>query len=200
MTYTPQILTILEREGVPASFYVIGERALIRPELIQRMDAIGEVGNHAFEESHLDLRDLRPQEILRTISRTHEAITNLTGKPPVTFRPPFGFYNSFVLATAGRFGYLTILWDVDSLDWQSLSASQILQNVLPKVQNGSIILMHSGTTLPGEDLSGTVAALPDIIRDLREREFEFVTAAQMFGLTPAQPGGRIADKGDEGEE
>lgn len=183
-TYTPQILDILDREGVPATFYVLGERADGRPDLIQRMAAAGhEVGNHAYEEQHLDLRRLRPEEIIRTLSRTHETITRLAGQPPRTFRPPFGFYNSFVLSTANRFGYTTVLWDVDSLDWQSLSAQQILQNVLPRVQNGSIILMHSGITLPGEDLTGTVNALPDIIRDLRARGFELVTVSELLGLT-----------------
>ncbi|MFZ5827774.1 MAG: polysaccharide deacetylase family protein [Bacillota bacterium] len=182
--YTPQILDILRREGVPATFYIIGERADRLPEQMARMAAEGhEVGNHAYEDRHLDLRTLRPEEVLRTLSRTHETITRLTGRPPRTFRPPFGFFNSFVLVTANRFGYPTVLWDVDSLDWQSLSAQQILQNVLPRVQNGSIILMHSGVTLPGEDLSGTVAALPDIIRDLRARGFEMVTVSQLLGLT-----------------
>lgn len=184
VTYTPQILDILAREGVPATFYIIGERADIRPELIGRMTAEGhEVGNHAYEEKHLDLRQLRPEAVLRTLSRTHDTITRLTGSIPRTFRPPFGFYNSFVLSTANRFGYATVLWDVDSLDWQSLSAQQILQNVLPKVQNGSIVLMHSGTTLPGEDLTGTVVALPEIIRDLRARGFQFVTVSELLGLT-----------------
>lgn len=190
VTYTPQVLDILARESVPATFYVLGERADIRPELMARMAAAGhEVGNHAYEERHLDLRQLRPEEVLRTLSRTHETITRLTGQPPRTFRPPFGFYDSFVLSTANRFGYPTVLWDVDSLDWQSLSAQQILQNVLPKVQNGSIILLHSGTTLPGEDLSGTVTALPDIIRDLRERGFTFVTVSELLGLPGSAEGG-----------
>lgn len=181
-TFTPQILDILERTGTPASFYVIGERADALPQSVQRMARIGEVGNHAYEDTHLDLRQLRPEVVLRTISRTHDTITRITGRPPRTFRPPFGFYNALVLSTAQRFGYQTVLWDVDSQDWQSLSAQQILENVLPRVQNGSIILMHSGTTLPGEDLTGTVIALPSIIDDLRNRGFELVTVAQMLGL------------------
>ncbi|HWI61685.1 MAG TPA: polysaccharide deacetylase family protein [Symbiobacteriaceae bacterium] len=182
-TYTPQILDILERAGAPASFYVMGNRAERLPEVTQRMARVGgEVGNHAYEEAHLDLRRISPAEMLRSLSRTHEIITNLTGQAPVTFRPPFGFYNTMVLSTAQRFGYQTVLWDVDAQDWQSLSGQQILQNVLPKVQNGSIILMHSGTTLPGEDLSGTVAALPTIIDDLRRRGFRLVTVAEMLGL------------------
>ncbi|HYG60000.1 MAG TPA: polysaccharide deacetylase family protein [Symbiobacteriaceae bacterium] len=181
--FTPQILEILERFDVPASFYVIGERAEQLPDALLRIVNLnGEVGNHAYEAGHVDLRTLPPAQVLRTLSRTHEVITRITGQAPVTFRPPFGFYNVQVLASASRFGYQTVLWDIDSLDWQSLSAQQILQNVLPGVQNGSIILMHSGTTLPGEDLTGTVQALPTIISDLRQRGFELVTVADMLGL------------------
>jgi peptidoglycan/xylan/chitin deacetylase (PgdA/CDA1 family) len=181
--YTPQILNVLEQRGARASFYVIGDRAEERPELTARMARVGgEVGNHAYEWQHLDLRNAAPATVLQSLSRTHEIITRLTGQAPVTFRPPFGFYNAFVLSTAQRFGYQTVLWDVDANDWQSLSADQILQNVLPKVQNGSIILMHSGTTLPGENLSGTVAALPTIIDRLRSRGLQLVTVAEMLGL------------------
>jgi peptidoglycan/xylan/chitin deacetylase (PgdA/CDA1 family) len=162
---------------------VIGDRAEERPELTARMARVGgEVGNHAYEWQHLDLRNAAPATVLQSLSRTHEIITRLTGQAPVTFRPPFGFYNAFVLSTAQRFGYQTVLWDVDANDWQSLSADQILQNVLPKVQNGSIILMHSGTTLPGENLSGTVTALPTIIDRLRSRGLQLVTVAEMLGL------------------
>ncbi|HEY3366784.1 MAG TPA: polysaccharide deacetylase family protein [Symbiobacteriaceae bacterium] len=182
-TFSPQILDILERKRAPATFYVIGDRADDHREVTRRMAQVGgEVGNHAYEEKHLDLRKLRPEQLLRSLGRTHEIITAVTGQVPVTFRPPFGFYNTFVLSTAQRFGYQTVLWDVDANDWQSLSGQQILQNVLPKVRNGSIILMHSATTLPSEDLTGTVVALPSIIDDLRARKFELVTVAQMLGL------------------
>lgn len=58
--------------------------------------------------------------------------------------------NALVLSTVNRFGYQTVLWDVDTHDGQSLSAPQILENTLPHVRNGSIILMHPGVTLPGE--------------------------------------------------
>lgn len=181
--FPPQILDILERTGTPATFYVVGARADRLPDLTIRMDRVGgELGNHRYDDRHRDLRQLRPEAVLQTMSRTHEVITELSGRTPVTFRPPFGFYNAFVLSSAQRFGYTTVLWDVDSLDWQSLSAQQILENVLPRVQNGSVILMHSGVTLPGEDLTGTVRALPEIIRDLRARGFRLVTVAQMLGL------------------
>lgn len=181
--FTPRILDVLEERGAAATFYVVGERVEMLPEMTQRMFRVGgEVGNHAYAESHVDLRQLRPEEMLRSLSRTHEAIIRITGQVPVTFRPPFGFYNAMVLATAGRFGYQTVLWDVDSLDWQSLPPQQILLNVLPPVRNGSIILMHAGVTLPGEDLTGTVLALPQIIDDLRARGFTLVTVAELLGL------------------
>ncbi|HLN65505.1 MAG TPA: polysaccharide deacetylase family protein [Symbiobacteriaceae bacterium] len=180
--FSPRILDVLERAGAPATFYVIGARAEQLPEMTQRMARLGEIGNHAYEDRHLDLRQLPAAEMIQSLSRTHEAITRITGQPPRTFRPPFGFYNSLVLSTAQRFGYTTVLWDIDANDWQSLSAQEILENVLPGIQNGSIVLMHSGVTLPGEDLTGTVNALPSIINDLRRRGFQLVTVSNLLGL------------------
>jgi peptidoglycan/xylan/chitin deacetylase (PgdA/CDA1 family) len=180
--WTAQVLDILERTGTRATFYAIGDRAERDPATTQRMLRVGgEVGSHAYDESHLDLRRLRPPELLRSLSRTHEAISRITGQVPVTFRPPFGFYNAQVVATANRFGYTTVLWDIDAHDWESLSAAQVVQNVVPRVQRGSIVLMHAGTTLRGENLTGTVQALPVIIDTLRRRDFRLVTVRELLG-------------------
>lgn len=181
--YTPPILDVLETMGAPATFYILGQRAELRPDETRRMLAVGgEVGSHAYVEVHTDLRQLQPQPLLRTLSLTHEAITGITGQVPVTFRPPFGFYNSQVLAAAGRFGYTTVLWDVDSFDWQGLTAGQILANVLPNVRNGSIVLMHAAIAAGGVDLTGTVQALPTMVNALRQRGFRLVTVREMLGL------------------
>jgi peptidoglycan-N-acetylglucosamine deacetylase len=181
--YTPPILDVLERMSTPATFYVLGQRAELRPDLTQRMLAVGgEIGNHAYVDAHVDLRQLQPQPLQQSLTMTHDAITSITGQVPVTFRPPFGFYNSQVLAVAGRFGYTTVLWDVDSLDWQGLKAQQVQANVLPKVRNGSIVLMHAAITAGGAGLTGTVEALPQIINALRQRGLRLVTVREMLGL------------------
>lgn len=89
INFTPRILDVLEERGAPATFYVVGERVEMLPEMTQRMLRVGgEIGNHAYAETHIDLRQLRPEEMLRSLSRTHEAIIRITGQVPVTFRPP----------------------------------------------------------------------------------------------------------------
>jgi len=180
--YSPAILDVLEGLGAPATFYVVGQRAEFLPEVTRRMLAVGgEVGNHSYAEAHLDLRQLQPRPLLRSLTQAHESISSITGQMPVTFRPPFGFYDTQVLAAAGRFGYSTVLWDVDSLDWQGLTADQVLTNVLPNVRNGSIILMHSAVAAGGASLTGTVEALPTIINALRQRGLQLVTVREMLG-------------------
>jgi peptidoglycan/xylan/chitin deacetylase (PgdA/CDA1 family) len=187
--YTPPILDVLETMGAPATFYALGQRVELLPDVARRMLAVGgEVGNHAYVEAHADLRQMQPQPLLRSLSLTHEAITSITGQAPITFRPPFGFYNTQVLAAAGRFGYTTVMWDVDSLDWQGLTAQEIVANVLPKARNGSIILMHSAIAAGGADLTGTVEALPLIINALRQRGLRLVTVREMLGRgAPTSP-------------
>ena len=71
-------------------------------------------------------------------------------------------------------GYKIISWNVDSLDWKGLSAEEVKTNILENVINGSIILQHSAGG-EGEDLSGSVEALPEIIDVLQKEGFEFVT-------------------------
>ena len=61
------------------------------------------------------------------------------------FRAPFGSYNNNLLETANELGLKTIQWDVDSLDWKGLSASDISARVMARVKNGSIILMHNNS-------------------------------------------------------
>ena len=72
-------------------------------------------------------------------------IKNITNKEIELFRAPFGSYNNDLLDTAESLNLKTIQWDVDSLDWKGLSASQIANRVLPRVKNGSIILMHNNS-------------------------------------------------------
>lgn len=184
--YTPQVLDVLRRKGVRATFYFTGHRTERYPEVARRTVREGhEVGNHSYD--HPDLRRLTPEEVRWQLQRTDDIIEQLTGRRVLTFRPPYGALSPAVVEEARRLGYRIILWDVDSLDWQSLTRDQILEQVLPKVQPGSIILFHSAVGGPEEDLSGTVQALPILIDRLRERGLRFVTVSEMFGIIRTRP-------------
>ena len=83
-------------------------------------------------------------------------IEQLSGQKCVLFRPPYGDYNDKVVKTAAEVGQYVIQWDVDSLDWKGLTAENICDRVMRKIQNGSIILLHNDTKY-------TVSALPTLI-------------------------------------
>ena len=97
------------------------------------------------------------------------------------FRPPYGDYNSAVLQAVGDAGYtLTITWTIDTLDWEGISASKITQSVLSKASPGSIVLMHAGS-----GAVNTPAALPTIIKGLKDKGYTFVTIPELLNYIPS---------------
>lgn len=179
-TYTAQILAILQRYGVQATFFVIGSEAAAHPDLVQQESQQGHiVGNHTW--THPNLTTLSPADVraqLRSASNKIEAETNLT---PTLMRPPGGNFNGEVQSIAASLGLSTILWNVDPRDWSRPGTGKIIQTVLDTTHNGSIILLHDG----GGDRSETVAALPAIIASLEQRGFQFVSIPRLIQNLPA---------------
>ena len=174
-TYTPQVLALLKRYGIHATFFVIGSQAAAYPSLVQRDYQQGNiVGNHSW--SHPDLTQLPPASILSQLQTTSKAIQADTGVWPTVFRPPYGNINSVIQSIAASLNLSTILWDNDPKDWSRPGTSVIISRVLSSVHNGSIILLHEG----GGNRDQTMAALPTIITTLEQRGFDFVTIPQMI--------------------
>jgi peptidoglycan/xylan/chitin deacetylase (PgdA/CDA1 family) len=137
-----------------------------------------DVGSHSY--SHPDFTTLSAAEIADELARTEAAIAGLGGPSPRPFfRPPFGAVGEAVLEAAGDAGYAyTVMWDVDTIDWRPESdggptAAEIAAKVLENAQGGSIVLMHLGGY-------NTLAALPEIVRGLRDRGFELATVAEVL--------------------
>ncbi len=169
-TFTPQILNVLQHSGTRATFFEIGQQVQASPNLTQEVYQAGDViGNHSW--SHPNLTLLTPSQVQGQLSRTSAAIQQATGVSPTLFRPPYGATNATVNATAEQLGLRPVLWNVDSLDWERPGVNAIVRNVLSTTSNGSIVVMHDG----GGDRSETVQALPQIIANLQQRGFVFVT-------------------------
>ncbi len=176
-TYTPQILELLKQYNVQATFFAIGEHVQAYPQLVRQEYQEGHaVGNHTWTHPHLpeESRD----RIQNELSRTSNVIEQATGTKPVLFRPPYGKVNWNVLKQSSQQGMTTILWSVDTLDWDqpSRTMDDIVNRALSEVGNGSILLLHDG----GGNRSPTVAALPTIIINLQQRGYQFVTVQQMI--------------------
>jgi peptidoglycan/xylan/chitin deacetylase (PgdA/CDA1 family) len=175
---TPRILGILAEEQVIATFFLIGNRAEIYPQLVSAIAAHGhEIGNHSFSHAHLDRMDI--SQVQAELLQTNRVLEQVTRRPVRLFRPPYGRFDEEVVAAAHRAGLRTVLWSVDSRDWDGRPVSSIHARVLPNLAPGAIILLHcaGGAT---EDFSQTVAALPGIIRGIKEQGYEFLTVSQLL--------------------
>lgn len=168
--FTPQILDVLQRYGVPATFFCIGRQVQAYPAVVRRTFQEGNVvGNHSW--NHSSLTTLSPDAIRWQLSSTSAIIQQATGVAPRLFRPPYGATNATVKNIAAQLGLVQIGWTIDPGDWRHPGVSTLVSTVLNKVRPGSIIVLHDG----GGDRSQTVQALPQIIRGLQQRGFTFTT-------------------------
>lgn len=166
---TLQVLDILKRFGVKATFFVVGYLAESYPELIRAELRAGmAVANHSW--SHPEPFDgLSEQETREQIERAKRTLSSL-GATSGAFRPPGGDYTDRTIKIAKELGYRLVLWSVDPQDWDDgTTADRIAENVLASVRPGSIILLHDG----GGDQSATVQALPEIIAGIKEMGLGF---------------------------
>ncbi len=176
---TPQILAILQRFGVRATFFCIGQQILAYPAIVRQESADGNlVENHTW--SHPNLIYLPIPALSRQLSLTANAISQVTSISPTFFRPPYGEINSSILAQAKNQNLSVVLWDVDPRDWSLPGSQAIITRVLSAAHNGAIILLHDG----GGNRVQTIAALPTIITALRVRGLRFVTIQQLVDDLP----------------
>lgn len=160
---TQQMLTILSQRQAPATFFVVGRQVERYPELVRREVAAGmAIGSHSYR--HPQPFDRLPVARIRDeITQGRRTLVPL-GIYPVGFRPPGGAASPAVTAAAQELGDRTVLWSVDSADWQpGVTSDQLVQRVLAAARPGAIVLLHDG----GGNRSATVAALPAIIDGLR---------------------------------
>ncbi|HEX2944651.1 MAG TPA: polysaccharide deacetylase family protein [Clostridia bacterium] len=169
----PDILQTLREAGVRASFFVVGQWAEKNPDMIKLMAEEGhDVANHSY--SHFRMGSLDRATASREIKQCGDLLTGLTGETCDLFRAPYGDYNNSVLSEAGKLGYYTIQWDVDSLDWKpGISREEIMQRVRAKVGPGSILLFHN-------DTPHTSKMLADVISELKGRGYSFKPVSELI--------------------
>lgn len=169
--YTQMVLDILKKHNAKATFYVLGSRVDFYPDLVKQIAEQGnEVGNHSW--SHKDLTRLSPEFIREEIQQTNEAIEKAAGTAPNTVRPPYGAQNETVKEVIGL---PSILWTVDTLDWKTKNAGDILKQVKENTRDGSIILMH-------DIHQSTANSLDQVLTFLEQEGYELVTVSELKGL------------------
>jgi len=168
---TDQLLDVLKEYHVPATFFVVGKMASKFPANIRREAQEGHlVENHTYD--HLCLDALTAQQVKAEYERCSKTIFRLTGHQPRYCRPPGGDFDPAVLQAATDLGLTTTLWTDDPGDFNFLPAEKIRDRVISIARPGGIILLHDG-------IPGTIAALPEIIEDLRSKGFRFVSIDEL---------------------
>lgn len=167
--YTEQLLDGLKERGVKATFFVTGMHAEQYPDVIRRMNDEGHlIGNHTY--SHMQLSSSNSDVFKEELIRTNDAIEQLTGQEVQYVRPPYGTWDKKFEKELNMF---PVLWTVDPLDWCSDNVAGIVQKVTSKVKENSIILMH-------DEYKSTVTAALQVIDELMEEGYEFVTVDELL--------------------
>lgn len=179
--FTDQVLDVLKREGVPATFFVLGENARRHPELVRRMEAEGHrVANHGFSHGILMWAGGAATRAEVTQADAELRAAGVLDPAPL-FRAPHGWLSPAAHASIRGLGYGIAGWTKGVWDTANPGVDVIVSRVNEVLKPGSIILLHDGWQGDGaEDRSQTAAALGEIISLARERGMTFVTMEQMM--------------------
>ena len=168
--YTPQVLRLLEKYRVTATFSMIGIQASTHPAVAREVAAAGHlIANHTW--THQDLAYLRPAAVADQMDRATGAIHAATGRIPDLFRAPYGAWSPYVLQRCAQTRMVPLGWSVDPRDWSRPGVISIIANIMRNTRTGSIILEHDG----GGDRSQTMAALTYVIPRLLAVGYHFRT-------------------------
>lgn len=186
--FTPKILDILEKEKVPATFFLIGENAEANIPLVKRIDRDGfEIGNHTF--THGNLAKMSPERADLELKTTRALIECITGKSTILFRAPYNadsepqtYEELEPLARSKKDNYIAIGESIDPNDWDPrMNADSIVNRTIrfANENNASVILLHDSG---GETRQPTVDALPRIIKYFKSKGCKFTTVANLMGV------------------
>lgn len=179
--HTGAVLDALAEHRARATFFVVGGMVEENGGRdLRRMVAEGhELGNHSW--SHADLTGLSATGLRSELGRTQKIVERETGVRMALMRPPYGATDRRVAEESRRQGLAQILWSVDTQDWLVRDTGVVLRRA-GKAVPGSVVLMH-------DIHRTTVEAVPELLKDLADRKYTFVTMSELYGRVPA-PGGR----------
>ncbi len=166
--YTARILKVLQDNYSKATFFVVGTNAEKYPDTLKAISGAGcELGNHTY--NHAKLTELKGNEVSEQIDKVNRAVQSATGENTTVIRPPYGAYDDDLL---NRLEVPVVLWDLDTEDWDSRNAQAVVENVLSKVKDGDIVLMH-------DIYESTAEAVEILVPKLKEQGYMVVTVSEM---------------------
>lgn len=165
------ILETLKNNQCKATFFMVGSWIDQYPEAVRKIDQAGhEVANHSDTHSHVN--NLNVEKNKQEIKLAADKIEKITGKRSTLYRGPYGEYNDTVIKAAKEESHLMIQWSIDSLDYKDLTTEEMIKRIEPKLENGSIILMHNGT-------KNTANSLDKIIKQIKSKGYELTTVSDL---------------------
>jgi probable sporulation protein (polysaccharide deacetylase family) len=168
--YIPDMLETLNKYHVKATFFLEGRWVKENPEMAKMIvDAGHEVGNHSY--THPDMKQLSSSSIREQLAKTNEVIKSVTDVTPTWFAPPSGSMRDEVVKIADEMNMGTVMWSVDTIDWQRPEPHVLVQRVMGKVHNGALILMHP--------TSSTSDSLETLILSVKQKGYSFGSVSMM---------------------
>ncbi len=172
---TPEILDILDKYGIKATFFLVGQNIDYYPKTAKSIiDRGHEIGNHTYSHKTLDKCDKK--EIELELSKFNSSLSAISDYTPTLMRPPCGSVSETLKSTTAATNTDIILWSIDTRDWAHTDYRTIADNVINNAESGDIILMHD--YISGN--SPTPKALNIIIPKLLEKGFTFVTVSELL--------------------
>jgi peptidoglycan/xylan/chitin deacetylase (PgdA/CDA1 family) len=163
---TEQIMTILQREKVPATFFMIGKQVERFPTVVREIEANGfTMGNHTY--SHVNLKKVPFEDVVTEYAATNNAVREIVGHGMQFCRPPGGDNSLGVEQAAATVGLRTVLWTDDPSDYAMPGEKAIMDFTLEHLSDGGIILLHDG-------VDQTIHCLPELIKEIRARGYTIV--------------------------
>lgn len=166
------ILEILKNQDIKVTFFMVGDWVEKYGDSVKKIYEAGhEIGNHSYNHPHANNLNLEKNK--EQIQKCSELVKTITGEGTKLYRGPYGEYNNTVIEAAESLGHTTIQWSIDSLDYKGLTGEQMWERIEPKLENGSIILMHNGT-------ENTALSLNDIITKIKEKGYTLVPVSELI--------------------
>ncbi len=174
---TPQILDILAKHHVQATFFIVGSHVAGNEELLRRMYRDGhEIGNHSW--SHPDFTTITAAQLDMQVAKAQQAIVRAGVPAPTLFRPPYGAVNAVVRAHVPM---TLAMWNVDPEDWRQKTGKEVVERVEAGIKPGRVVDMH-------DVHQPTADGLDQLLTDLTNANYKLVTFSQLFNLAPGQRG------------
>lgn len=177
--FTPQVLDILKKNDVKATFFLVGENLKQNKEIVKRQFEEGhEIGNHTY--THINVAKSGYDKVYEEITKTQEEIKEIIGVEPKLFRPPYRAMSRHMCDIVKNKNMNIILWsNLDPRDWSNPGVYSIVNTIESKVGNGNIILLHDYNNLRNSK-SQTIQALESVIPYLKEQGYKFVTISELI--------------------